>query len=43
MIFIAAIPLGFQIANQKTRRHFKALEDGGQTKFSENLCPSPFN
>jgi hypothetical protein len=46
MIFIAAIPIGFQIANKKTRMRYntKGLsEDGGRAKFSENLRASPFN
>ncbi len=48
MIFIAAIPIGFQIANKKTRRrlnfNFKGLaHNGGQAKLAENLRASPFN
>jgi hypothetical protein len=47
MIFIAAIPTGFQITNQKTRRRSKtfkvsrALRGWVAAKFSENLCASP--
>jgi hypothetical protein len=44
MIFNAAIPIGFQIANKKTRRSSKLkglLEDGGRTKFFKNLRTSP--
>jgi hypothetical protein len=49
MIFIAAIPIGFQIANKKTRRRSKTLKGSqrmggwGRAKFSENLRASPFN
>ena len=47
MILIAAIPIGFQIANQKTRRRSKTLKGsqrmGGQATFSENLRAAPFN
>jgi hypothetical protein len=48
MIFIAAIAIGFQIANQKTRKrlnfNFKGLsQNGGRAKLAENLRASPFN
>jgi hypothetical protein len=46
MIFIGAMPIGFQIANQKQGGglNFKGLsEDGGRTDLSENLRASLFN
>jgi hypothetical protein len=46
IIFIAATPIGFQIANQETRRRskiFKGSQRLGWAKFYENLSASPFN
>ncbi len=46
MIFIAAIPIGSQIASQKQggALNFKMhSQDGGRTNFSENLHASLFN
>ncbi len=46
MILIAAIPIGFQIANKKrgVALNFKGLsEDGVREKLSENPRAPPFN
>ncbi len=46
MSFIAAMPIGFQIANQKkgVALSFKGLlQGGGRTDLSENLRASLFN
>jgi hypothetical protein len=47
MIFSAAIPIGFQIDNQKKKAlysNFKWLsQDGGRAKLAENLRASPFD
>ncbi len=47
MIFITVIPIGFWIANQKTRRrlnfNFKGLsQNGGRAKLAKNLRAAPF-
>jgi hypothetical protein len=46
MIFIAAVPIGLQIANKKqgSALNFQGLsQEGGWAKLAENRCASPFN
>jgi hypothetical protein len=42
MNFHLCIPIGFQIANKKTRRRLQGCH-GGRAKFAESLRASPFN